>query len=265
MTEDGAGDAPARRDDALVRALEHRHARPRAELVLRQDPVSMPLWKAARYVLRIPTNRLLITSSALGYFFFAGVRAFAVLLFTDHFRLSQSTATITLAGVGSGGVLGVLAAGRIADILLRRGYPDARLIVPGTGYVLAALLFVPAFLAPGLLLAGPLFFLAAAALASANPPSDAARLDIMHFRLWGRAESIRTFVRTLGESFAPFLFGVVADLLAGRGHGSAAGLQAAFLVMLLPLLLAGLLLLVWGRRTYATDAETAIASEALPA
>ena len=47
----------------------------------------------------------------------------------------------------------------------------------------------------------------AALLSAANPPLDAARLDIMPAGLWGRAESVRTFVRSLAQALAPLLFG----------------------------------------------------------
>jgi len=42
--------------------------------VLYTDPTGMSLWSAARYGLSIRTNRVLIVSSALGYFFFSGLR-----------------------------------------------------------------------------------------------------------------------------------------------------------------------------------------------
>ncbi|MGH7041489.1 MAG: MFS transporter, partial [Acetobacteraceae bacterium] len=64
---------------------------PREELVLKDDPTDRSLWWAMRYVLRIPTYGLLILSSALGYFFFSGVRAFGMIFTTGHFDVSRST------------------------------------------------------------------------------------------------------------------------------------------------------------------------------
>ena len=58
-------------------------------------------------------------------------------------------------------------------------------------------------------------FVGAALISAANPPLDAARLDIMPSGLWGRAESTRTFLRSLAQALAPLLFGAVADLVAG--------------------------------------------------
>src|SRR5256885_3622861 len=102
------------------------------------------------------------------------------------------------------------------------------------------------------------FFMAgAAALSAANPPLDAARLDIMPPGLWGRAESVRTLLRTGGQAIAPLLFGGIADLVAGIAPkqapigtkpggvepGVARGLQGSFLLMLGALAAAGWILL----------------------
>jgi hypothetical protein len=92
--------------------------------------------------------------------------------------------------------------------------------------------------------------------------------------LWGRAESVRTLLRTLGQALAPLLFGAVADLVAGitphqqpigtKVHGSITtgtsnGLEYSFLVMLVVLAAAGVILLR-ARLTYPRDVATAAAS-----
>jgi hypothetical protein len=111
-------------------------------------------------------------------------------------------------------------------------------------------------------------------ISAANPPLDAARLDIMPAGLWGRAESVRTLLRTLGQALAPLLFGAVADLIAGftphqapigtKVHGSVSsntstGLEYTFLIMLISLGAAGVILLK-ARFTYPQDVATAAAS-----
>ena len=55
----------------------------------------------------------------------------------------------------------------------------------------------------------------AALLSAANPPLDAARLDIMPAGLWGRAESTRTVLRSLAQALAPLVFGGLSQLIAG--------------------------------------------------
>jgi hypothetical protein len=51
----------------------------------------------------------------------------------------------------------------------------------------------------------PLLILGAFLLGVPNPPMDAARLDIMHPRLWGRAEGVRTVLLAAGLVIFPAL------------------------------------------------------------
>jgi MFS family permease len=225
--------------------------------VLDEDPSRMGLAAAVRYVLRVRTNLVLIAASALGYFFFAGMRTFAVAFLRDHFSLGQSAATTLLVVLGLGSLTGVLLGGRIADRMLRGGRINARVVVPSIAFVGAAVLLAPAIATTSLVLAAGFFLIGGAGLSAANPPLDAARLDIMPSRLWGRAEAVRTVLRQFAQAGAPLLFGLTADALGGQ---SGAGLEYAFLIMLLPL--GGSGLIVWmARRTYARDVATAAASE----
>lgn len=80
------------------------------------------------------------------------------------------------------------------------------------------------FIAPRLrrsLAVGLLFlWLAGAALAGVNPPLDAARLDVMPSGLWGRAEGVRTLLRSVVVAIAPLLFGFISDQLSGAGRAA---------------------------------------------
>jgi len=127
-----------------------------------------------------------------------------------------------------------------------------------------------------------LFVVAAFFLAGVNPPVDAARLDVVPSRLWGRAEGIQIFLRQTLEVCDPLIFGFVAAELGGHGvsggfgagvsvnsshvHVSVAegrSMQEAFLFMLVLLVLlvaVGVLLLVT-RQRYAVDVATAGKSE----
>ena len=78
----------------------------------------------------------------------------------------------------------------------------------------------------------PYLVAAAFFLGAQNPPLDAARLDIMPPLLWGRAEAVRTLLRSLAMALAPLLFGAVSDYVFGGGRS---GLQWTFVVMLVPL------------------------------
>jgi MFS family permease len=251
------------------RAVEKRHVDPVRERVLNRDPGELTLPAAIRYVLHIPTNRWLIAAAAAGYFFFAGMRTFALVFVRGHLGLGQSSATIVLFLAGIGALAGVLVSGRLADRLIQRGRIDARVLVGAISYLAACLFLAPALALSTVPVTLPLLMVAAGALAAPNPPLDAARLDIMPSGLWGRAEGIRTLLRQSAQAAAPLLFGLVADLLGGatttasQQHippGTTRALQETFLIMLVPLVVTGLMLLR-ARRCYATDVATAIASE----
>ncbi|HJP72743.1 MAG TPA: MFS transporter [Pseudonocardiaceae bacterium] len=252
---DNSADATAKKE-----AMRQR-IRPRPRLVLRNDPTRRPLWWVVRYVLSIPTNVALILASGIGYFFFAGLRTFAVVFLQQRFGFGQAAASSLIVIIGAGAIIGVLVSGRLSDRAIRRHRMTARPVVSGVAFIVVAALFVPALLVGTFAVAGVLLFLGAGALGATNPPLDAARLDIMHSRLWGRAESVRTVLRSALQALAPVLFGYLSTVLAAGGHGAAAGLDRTFLIMLVPVVLAGLILLLVARRTYPRDVATAAASE----
>jgi MFS family permease len=239
------------------------------ELVLREDPVTMPLHRAVLYVLRIPSNRALIAASAIGYFLLAGVQTFGLVFVRGHFHLNQEATVAVLFVVGIGSVGGVLAGGRLADKLIAHGRLDARVLVGALAFFAGAILLLGALVIPVFAIAIPLLVLAGAAVAAPNPPLDAARLDIMPARLWGRAEGVRTLLRQTAQGAAPLVFGLVADAFSGAqvlvtnkeiSSRATQGLDYAFLIMLGPLFLAGVVLLL-ARRHYPSDVVTAVESE----
>ncbi|MFB4300250.1 MFS transporter [Actinomadura sp. NTSP31] len=245
--------------EAAQQAVDESDVQPRPENVLAADPARMTLPQAARHVLRIRTNVIIILVSAIGYFFFAGLRTFAMVFVQHRYGVGRAGLSLLVPVIGLGALAGVLTSGRVADRLVRRGRIAARVLVPSVAYTASALLFLPGLLTGSAWIAMPLFFLAAAALAGANPPLDAVRLDVVHFRLWGRAESIRTILRMAGEAIAPVLFGWLSGLF-GAGDQSGTGLDRVFLLALIPLLVNGLLLLR-ARRDYPADVASAMESE----
>jgi len=257
--------------DLAGEAARRRGFTPDPALILDSDPNAMSLGSAVRYILRVPTNMLMIVSSSLGYFFFAGLQTFAVVFVRGHYHAGQATATLVLGLLVLGALLGTLASGPITDALVRRGRLEARVWVPALCYLGAAALLIPGLLSGHLATAVWFDVGGAALISAANPPLDAARLDIMPSGLWGRAESTRTFLRSLAQALAPLLFGAIADLVAGfvpaqapigtHTHGivssaSGTGLQVSFLIMLSTLAAAGVFLLR-ARDTYPTDVATA--------
>ena len=255
----GMDDEP--RDDAQDLAKQEvrdQRIPPHPDLVLHRDPLRMPLPAAVRYVLRIRTNVIAIVAGALGYFFFSGLRFFAIEFVQKHYGVGRGAAFVLVFVIGIGAVAGAVVGGRVADRMLRHGRVNARIVVPSVTFVVAALLLAPGLVTTSILLAGALFFIGAFAFAASNPPLDASRLDIMPGRLWGRAESVRSVFRGGLEAAAPVTFGLVADnLFGGRGDS---GLRDTFLLMLVPLVVSGLILLM-AMRTYPRDVATADATE----
>jgi MFS family permease len=242
------------------RLARERGVEPDPALVLRSDPRTMNIVEATRYVLRIKTNIVLIAASALGYYFLAGVQTFGVEFAKQQYGVGQALANILLLVVGIGAIGGVLVGGALGDRLLHRGRLNGRLYVAIGAATLTPLLFAPALFTRSagtavLYLIGAVFVLSAQ-----NPPLDAARLDIMPALLWGRAEAVRTLLRSLAQALAPLLFGAVSDYVFGGGR---AGLQWTFAVMLVPLA-ASAYLLFRGRKTYPQDVATAAASGQWP-
>jgi MFS family permease len=268
-----AQDAPEEAEDLAHEAVRRMGVEPDPKLVLKEDPRSLPIVDAVRYVLSIPTNVLMIISSSLGYFYFSGLSTFALLFVRGHYHASQATAELVLALLVAGAMAGTLVSGRITDALLRQGYIEVRVWVPALCYLGAAALLIPGILGSHLTPAVWFDVAGASLLSAANPPLDAARLDIMPAGLWGRAESTRTVLRSFAQALAPLVFGGLADLIAGIAPeqapigthpgvispGAARGLEISFLLLLGTLAAAGVVLLR-ARATYPRDVATAAAS-----
>jgi predicted MFS family arabinose efflux permease len=241
---------------AAQELARERGIEPHPELVLKRDPARLNLLEAARYVLRIRTNVVLIVASACGYYFLAGVQTFGVEFTTHQYGIDQALANLLLLVVGIGAVTGVLAGGIVGDFLLHRRSLNARILVSAIAATAAVALFVPAIFTHSALTAVPYLIFAALAISAQNPPLDAARLDIMPPLLWGRAEGVRTALRTGAQALAPLLFGAVSDYVFGGGRS---GLQWTFAVMLIPLA-GSAYFLGLALRTYPRDVATAAAS-----
>jgi sugar phosphate permease len=237
--------------------------------VLDENARRRSVWRDLRWVLSIRTNVVLIAGSSFGYFFSTGLSTFGVALLCGRFQIGQPMATVLIAVLGVGALIGVLSTGRIADWLTNRGHMSARIVVGGAAFLAAAVFILPTLLTDSLPLAMVFAFLAGIALGGVNPPLNAARLDIVHSRLWGTAEAVRSTLVSISTGLAPVMFGAVSTALgqselanAGEVAPSAANaLGHTFLIMLVTLIIAAGLLLCLGRRTYPRD--VAAASELL--
>jgi MFS family permease len=268
--ERGIQEGELAREQAQARGIK-----PDPRLVLDEDPRRMGMVSSIKYILSIPTNLLMIASSALGYFFFSGLQTFAILFVRGHYHVSQLTAELALGLLVVGAIIGTLISGRVTDAMLRRGVLTARVWVPAACYVGATAFLIPGILGTNLMPALWFDVAGAALIQAANPPLDAARLDIMPAGLWGRAESTRTFLRSISQALAPLLFGGLSQVIKGivpsqtpvgthpakgaLSPAAATGLEITFLIMLATLAAAGVFLWM-SRRTYPRDVATAAAS-----
>ncbi|MBV9094649.1 MAG: MFS transporter, partial [Streptosporangiaceae bacterium] len=267
-------------ENIAIQAARREQIEPHRELVLHSDPSRRPLWWAIRYVLRVRTNVVLIIASALGYFYFYGMDSFATNFTMARYGVGKAEAAFLVLVVGAGTLAGVYTGGRLTDRLLRRGHVRARIAVPMVCLLVISAFFGPAFATTSVAIALPLLIAGAFLLGAPQPPIDAARLDIMPAQLWGRAEGVRTALRSLADAAAPALFGYMSQYVFGGPASSAAGsgpgsgrsgagrmlspagataLAHTFLVFLVLLVIAGLLAL-FALRTYPRDLATAAAS-----
>lgn len=239
-------------DPAMAEAVRGAEVAPDPDLVLEEDPSRLSLRRAISYVLSVKTNVALIIASALGYFFTAGIRTFGVLYMQQHYGVAKAVAPLMLMVVSAGALVGTIGGGRLCDFLIARGHTTARILIGGWGFILAGALLVPGVLVSRFTIALPLLIVAGIALAAPNPAIDAARLDVIHSRMWGRAEGVRTVLRTAGVAMAPLLFGAISDLIGGGPphvasksgyHASPVGLQYTFVIMVIPMVIAGVVLL----------------------
>jgi predicted MFS family arabinose efflux permease len=225
----------------------------------KREDSDVSLRAALSNVIRVRTNLYVMLAGALGIAFFAVLRTFAILYVLRTFGVRPQASTPLVPIVGVAALSGMFAGGRLADRLMERGSKAGRVWVAVVGYVVAAIALLGAVATRSLWIAAPLCLIGAAALAAPNPALDAVRLDVILPRLRGRAESVRTIVRTVGEAVAPPVFGLLSEHLAG---GGSRGLQASAAALLPALLLAAALLAI-AARSYPADAE-AVRREMMP-
>ncbi len=269
-SEDSAGEGEDD-EDPVEEEIEQAGVRPDRSHLPTKAPAEMSWFKAIRYILSIRTYVLIAIASAMSYFYLTGLKTFGVVYMHAHFGLSETAASATLVAAGIGGIVGVLLIGRLSDRLIEHGMYRARLWVAALAFLGTVLFLVPGFLSPSLYATGNLFFIGAIGLGGVNPPMNAARLDVMHSRLWGRAESVRSTMRYTFVAIAPIVFGYVSSLLGGAGHtfkasgfhpnGNGFGLALTLAIMLVSLIGAGVAMF-FAMKSYPRDVATAHEFEA---
>jgi MFS family permease len=238
-------------DHTLYQLLAAADVRPDPHGELHGDQRDRSLLWAIAYTLRIRTMVVVIIAGSLGDFFFSGLQVFAVVFAVHEFGISQAGAALLVPVAGAGAFFGLIGGGWLADSLIERGHISGRIEVGLWSFPLACVVIVPALFIHSVFLALPFLIVGSALLTAPNPALDAARLDVVHPELRGRAESVRSLCRVAAQATGPLAFGLLADHQAGGGVD---GVRNAFLVTV-PLLAANGLVLLAALHTYPSDVE----------
>jgi MFS family permease len=180
-----ASDPGSAQSSGTAQKVLEANVQPRQHLVLRQDPTQGSLWWAIKYLLQLPTYDLLIIASTLAYFFFAGVRGFA-----------NDLSDKTLRAVAERGQCPCLyrrhrRSCRVhywrtaVRVLSRKGFLNVRIVLPAIALYISIPFLGGGIWTTSVWLGIIMLTLGTCALAAAVAPIDAARLDIIHPRLWG--------------------------------------------------------------------------------
>ena len=183
-----------------------------------------------------------VVGLTISQFFLAALGYWGIEFFKRVHGLSASAAGLYAAVLGIGSFVGLAGGGILADRLLRRGHLNARVVVASVGSIAATFVLIPALLVDGLLLSGVLFFLSGVFVTLPVAPSEALMTDVVVAQIRGRAASIRSVVRSVGNA-SPALIGVLSD---------ATDLRTA-LAVTAPLYVVGGVVMLFAARTYPAD------------
>ncbi len=117
-------------EDLAQQAAHRLGLEPDPALVLTEDPRTLGLGESVRYILSIRSNVMMIISSSLGYFFFSGLTAFALVFVRGHYGVGALESDLVLALLVGGALIGTLVSGWLGDLLLRRGMLTSRIWLP---------------------------------------------------------------------------------------------------------------------------------------
>lgn len=188
----------------------------------------------------------MLISATAGSLFFGGIGVWAPTFLIRYHDLSITAATSSIAVVAVGGLIGVLVSGNLADFLTQHKHPSARITIAGFARLLSVPFFLIAFSVPQISLSLLSLALAAMFLVAAIPPTNAARVDVLHPSLRGRGSSLDAVCQGLASAFAPILFGILSDTT---------NLRTTFLILSPLAGVAGIMLLTLGLASYGRDSK----------
>lgn len=206
------------------------------------DYVTADAKAVLKELLTIRSMWFAVVGLTISQFFLAALGYWGIEFFKRAHGLSASAAGLYAAVLGIGSFVGLAGGGVLADRLLRRGHLNARVVVASVGSIAATFVLIPALLVDGLLLSGVLFFLSGVFVTLPVAPSEALMTDVVVAQIRGRAASIRSVVRSIGNA-SPALIGVLSD---------ATDLRTA-LAVTAPLYVVGGVVMLFAARTYPAD------------
>ncbi len=225
-------------------AMDRRHANLRTTTAVESDYDHIGTRAAYRELLHIRTFTSIFVSSTFGSLFFGSIGVWAPTYMVRYLGFTLTEAASATGLFALGGIVGALGSGYVTDSLTRSGHTAARVVVASTMRIVTAPLFFVAFSvdnAPAMLV---FFTLGAITLTASQPPLNAARADVVHPSLRGRATSLDAVFQSIAGAAAPVIMGVIAD---------ATSLRTAFLVVVPLVAVAGLILLLVALPVYRRD------------
>jgi MFS family permease len=228
---------------------------------VRTGPPGPSLAVMLRALVTIKTNVIVLVADSIGNFFYAGAASFAVLFISERYRMTNATVDALAPILAVGAIVGILAGGRVGDVLTRSRGGKERVIVAASCQLVATGFFGVALLSNGVVTAAVFMFFGATVLGGAGPCLDAVRIDIIPSGMRGRAEAARGLLLLGSGALGPVTFGLVATGFGGNAGGLA--LRDAFLIMLGPLA-AGSLVLYAAAAPFTADARAAIEPSLFP-
>ena len=216
-------------------------------------------------VFRIRTLRSLMIGTAIGSGALQGMAFWATAFYERHTSLGNSgSAGVVAALIALGALVGTYVAGRLVDARRERmvGFP---MLLSGLGLLVGSGLLFVTFLPVPLWFRLPGQTAAVICIVGGLLPLAVMTTEVVPAALRGSAFSLTFFLASLGGALSPLAVGAIADRFEIVVDGEVKGdLAKAFLVVT-PLVTAGALVVLRGRRHVAADvaaAQAAIARDA---
>jgi ABC-type branched-subunit amino acid transport system ATPase component/sugar phosphate permease len=197
-------------------------------------------------ILSCRTYTVALVSTGIGGFFFGGIATWTVLYMTIYHRLTVPQASVAVSLFALGGLVGALTSGPLTDRLIHAGHPAARMGVPAASRIACSVLLAASFAVSNTAVMLLTFTAASALIIAPLPPLNAALADVLHPELRGRGIALYGAVKALCEGASSIIIGFLYTMIS---------LKASFLVLVPCVAISGLILLLFGVRSYTKDRQ----------